>query len=54
VIDGIRSSGKGFQVHLNFGWEGVGDGWYPFMKVFKTPYGTFDKPDRWVLAIRPK
>ncbi len=53
VIDGFEGSGEGFQVHLNFGWEGVSDGWYPFWEKIVSVYGSFDKPERWVLAISP-
>ncbi|MCX7023041.1 MAG: C10 family peptidase [Spirochaetes bacterium] len=53
VIDGIEGSGESLSLHLNFGWEGVSDGWYAFWKPIVSAYGTFDSPDRWVLAIRP-
>ena len=54
VIDGVRIVGENFEVHLNCGWYGHEDGWYEFEKPIKTSRGLFDKPNRWVYAIRPK
>lgn len=53
AIDGVRTIGNRFEVHLNCGWNGDDDGWYDFEKPLKTSRGVFDKPNRWVLAIRP-
>jgi hypothetical protein len=53
VVDGIEGSGDAVRVHLNFGWAGVSDGWYPLWSPIATAYGVFDKDSRWVLAVRP-
>lgn len=54
VIDGVRVHKERIAVHLNCGWEGSDDGWYPFDRPFKTSRGIFDNPNRWVLAIQPE
>jgi len=54
VIDGVKEKDGIIFVHLNFGWEGVSDGWYDLWKPIISEYGAFDLPDRWVLAISPK
>jgi hypothetical protein len=53
VIDGVDGTGNSLKVHLNFGWEGVSDGWYDFWAPISSEYGLFDKESRWVLAVRP-
>jgi hypothetical protein len=53
VIDGFRNAGS-FQVHLNFGWAGVSDGWYEIWEPIKSKHGDFNRPERWIMAVRPK
>ncbi|MCC6355989.1 MAG: C10 family peptidase [Verrucomicrobiae bacterium] len=53
VIDGVRTVGDSFEVHLNCGWYGSEDGWYAFEQPIRTSRGLFDNPTRWVYAIRP-
>jgi hypothetical protein len=53
VIDGCRGENQNFEVHLNFGWEGVGDGWYSFFEPYDTEYGNYNDYERWVLRIHP-
>jgi len=54
VIDGVRTDGDKFEVHLNCGWNGGDNGWFEFEKPINTSHGLFNNPNRWVLAIRPK
>ncbi|MBN1525104.1 MAG: C10 family peptidase [Spirochaetales bacterium] len=51
VIDGLRNSESGVEVHLNFGWEGVSDGWFTLFQPIQTKYGLYDKPDLWIMKI---
>ena len=53
VIDGCRGSGALFETHCNLGWGGRDDGWYRFWQPIVTSLGTFNQPERWVLAVRP-
>jgi len=53
VIDGYRVIRGDFEVHINFGWYGLCDGWYRLWGEIHTPIYTFTNPDRWIMAIRP-
>ena len=53
VIDGFKGAGA-MQVHLNFGWGGKSDGWYPLWEPINYGRGVFDKPGRWIMALRPR
>ena len=53
VIDGFKRESDNFLVHLNFGWEGISDGWYDLWKPIKSNYGNYNKTERWIMAIRP-
>jgi hypothetical protein len=53
VIDGYKVESGKILVHLNFGWEGISDGWYELWNPIKSKYGNYNKTDRWIMAIRP-
>lgn len=53
VIDGYRVVQGSFEVHVNFGWYGSGDGWYGLWEEMETPNYTFTAPSRWVMAVHP-
>ena len=53
VIDGVRASEAGFEVHLNCGWEGRDNGWYIFDQPFNTHFGPLGGTGRWVMLLRP-
>jgi hypothetical protein len=53
VIDGYKKESGKTLVHLNFGWEGVSDGWYDLWSPIKSKYGNYNKSDRWIMSIRP-
>jgi len=53
VIDGFKIETGKYFVHLNFGWEGISDGWYDLWNPIKSKYGNYNKSDRWIMSIRP-
>ena len=53
VIDGCRTEAGAMKVHLNFGWGGGCDGWYSLWEPISYGKGNFDKPLRWIMAVRP-
>lgn len=60
VIDGVRTTGRDFQVHINFGWNGVCDGWYDLWSpilvkdhTMEGGYRRYDSEERQLNVLTP-
>ncbi len=53
VIDGYNKTNTTFEVHINFGWGGLDDGWYALWEEIPATTVTFDSYFRWIMSIVP-